>query len=656
MSLVDAPSSPPRPLPGSSPEPVVVGGAAAADDPHQIIETSVPVASTAKTLTPAPNGKTPTPLPVRQRVEQQPVAEPSQLMAPPAASSTPSTPAESEAARLTANPEPVPAAVDTGSAGAGEEVVDSPADALGSMSELNEALPTATTTTEGVVGGDAVEAAPPLPAAAAAGGEPAEGEDGDAESVGEEASTNSLKDDPGTPEECNLFVGDLARNLTEEKLEKAFEQHGRVMSVSIKRDRATGKNLGYGFVKLSSHQEARAAKEAMQGVELGGRRVRVGWAQKNTSLYVGGLEGGAITTEMLVREFARFGPLDKELTTIKPGAKFGFVKYRYRLHAEAAKKELNERPAFDGLCPSLEIEWNSVESSAQASETAGSEKSTAEERTTGGGGGGGGKEGGTGGRARGSSQHAGGGVGAHSRHPRGEVSSHTVHVQFEGDQGHVSAVNEVMIRKCFTKWEPVVDIVIPASRFNGASPGPRQLPRCWAFVHFPPTPDGERAAADAIKGLNGTTISELRVHCTMSRGGGTRAGSPWRKQGGGGGGGNRSRRHSTGGGGGDRAMSHAGGGQGFGGRPSRSSLDGPGATQGRSGGWGGHAGMHRHNMQQMHQQHQQGRHLAPGGAGGHHHPGAFPPHMQHPHPHPHMQPHHLHPHPHAGGGPLQHQQ
>lgn len=36
-------------------------------------------------------------------------------------------------------------------------------------------------------------------------------------------------------------------------------------------------------------------------------------------------------------------------------AKFGFVKYRYRLHAEAAKKELNERPAFDGLCPSLEI-------------------------------------------------------------------------------------------------------------------------------------------------------------------------------------------------------------------------------------------------------------------------------------------------------------
>lgn len=60
-----------------------------------------------------------------------------------------------------------------------------------------------------------------------------------------------------------------------------------------------------------------------QGVELGGRRVRVGWAQKNTSLHVTGLEP-SITTEMLLREFSRFGPLDKDLTAItsKPGGRF----------------------------------------------------------------------------------------------------------------------------------------------------------------------------------------------------------------------------------------------------------------------------------------------------------------------------------------------
>ena len=68
------------------------------------------------------------------------------------------------------------------------------------------------------------------------------------------------------------------------------------------------------------------------------------------------------------------------------------------------------------------------------------------------------------------------------------------------------------------------------------------------------------------------------------------SGTGWRhKQGGGGGSSSsgRSRRHSSGSGGdSSRAMSH-GGGQGFGGRPARSSMDGPGATQGRGGGWGG---------------------------------------------------------------------
>lgn len=66
------------------------------------------------------------------------------------------------------------------------------------------------------------------------------------------------------------------------------------------------------------------------------------------------------------------------------------------------------------------------------------------------------------------------------------------------------------------------------------------------------------------------------------------SGTGWRnKQGGmGGGGGGRSRRHSSGGGDSSRVMSH-GGGQGFGGRPARASMDGPGAPQGRGGGWGG---------------------------------------------------------------------
>ena len=39
----------------------------------------------------------------------------------------------------------------------------------------------------------------------------------------------------------------------------------------------------------------------------------------------------------------------------------------------------------------------------------------------------------------------------------------------------------------------------------------QQLPRCWGFVHFPPTPEGERAAMDAIQALNGTTVKDMKV-------------------------------------------------------------------------------------------------------------------------------------------------
>jgi hypothetical protein len=52
-----------------------------------------------------------------------------------------------------------------------------------------------------------------------------------------------------------LFIGDLARGLSEDQLREAFEQFG-VISVEIKRDRVTNYSLGYGFVLLKSRCEA----------------------------------------------------------------------------------------------------------------------------------------------------------------------------------------------------------------------------------------------------------------------------------------------------------------------------------------------------------------------------------------------------------------
>lgn len=51
----------------------------------------------------------------------------------------------------------------------------------------------------------------------------------------------------------------------------------------------------------------------------------------------------------------------------------------------------------------------------------------------------------------------------------------SLYCSFTFPQAAVSGVNEMMIKKTFTQWEPILNVVIPSSRFNGVSPGPRQV-------------------------------------------------------------------------------------------------------------------------------------------------------------------------------------
>ena len=88
------------------------------------------------------------------------------------------------------------------------------------------------------------------------------------------------------PDESSLFIGDLSRTVNEEMLMNIFLSVGPVESVDIKRDKVTKNNLGYGFVKFGSREQAEAAKAKMNGLEIGGRAIRIGWAQKNTNLFV----------------------------------------------------------------------------------------------------------------------------------------------------------------------------------------------------------------------------------------------------------------------------------------------------------------------------------------------------------------------------------
>ena len=76
-----------------------------------------------------------------------------------------------------------------------------------------------------------------------------------------------------------IYVGNLSYETTETELRQAFSQHGEVMSVALINDRDTGRPRGFGFVEMTNEQAARQAIGALEGKELGGRRITVNEAK-----------------------------------------------------------------------------------------------------------------------------------------------------------------------------------------------------------------------------------------------------------------------------------------------------------------------------------------------------------------------------------------
>lgn len=74
---------------------------------------------------------------------------------------------------------------------------------------------------------------------------------------------------------AKLFVGSLPWATTDEDLKNLFSQFGTVVSAMVIQDRQTGRSKGYGFVEMSSAEEANASKEALDGSELEGRKIVV---------------------------------------------------------------------------------------------------------------------------------------------------------------------------------------------------------------------------------------------------------------------------------------------------------------------------------------------------------------------------------------------
>ena len=80
-------------------------------------------------------------------------------------------------------------------------------------------------------------------------------------------------------EVVKIYVGNLSFSTTEDSLRAKFEEFGQVEEVAIITDRDTGRSRGFGFVTMPSSDEANAAIEALNSVELDGRPLKVNEAR-----------------------------------------------------------------------------------------------------------------------------------------------------------------------------------------------------------------------------------------------------------------------------------------------------------------------------------------------------------------------------------------
>ena len=89
-----------------------------------------------------------------------------------------------------------------------------------------------------------------------------------------------------------LFVGNLSFNVTENDLQDAFAAHGTVVETNLMMDRTTGRPRGFGFITMSTAEEAQKAIDGLNGKALDGRNLTVNVAKPREERTGGGGGGG----------------------------------------------------------------------------------------------------------------------------------------------------------------------------------------------------------------------------------------------------------------------------------------------------------------------------------------------------------------------------
>ena len=89
-----------------------------------------------------------------------------------------------------------------------------------------------------------------------------------------------------------LYVGGLPYSVTEQQLNELFAQQGTVSSAKVITDKFTGQSRGFGFVEMSTTEEAKKAISALNGTQMDGRPLTVNEAKPQEKRTGGGFGGG----------------------------------------------------------------------------------------------------------------------------------------------------------------------------------------------------------------------------------------------------------------------------------------------------------------------------------------------------------------------------
>lgn len=87
--------------------------------------------------------------------------------------------------------------------------------------------------------------------------------------------------------DSKLYVGNLPYSIHDDSLRQKFEAFGSVISAKVMMERDSDRSKGFGFVEMSSKQEAEAAIEGLNGKPAEGREMTVSFARPSPSRAAG---------------------------------------------------------------------------------------------------------------------------------------------------------------------------------------------------------------------------------------------------------------------------------------------------------------------------------------------------------------------------------